>query len=95
MLLDFEDFLFDFLVSPNYADVLSLLKKYKSASIQPIFDPRGKTVLEVRQPEVERQCGCGARLPARFEFDSTDHAKGFADFIAVHWHKILETTLAA
>lgn len=95
MLVDFEDYLFDFLVSPNYNDVLDVLKKYKSASQQPIFEVKGNSCLERRQPEVEKCGGNCSRLPARFEFDSAEHAKGFSEFITLHWYKILESTLAA
>lgn len=88
MLVDFEDFLFDYLVNPTARDVETVLAKYRFVGREPIFEQRGLTCLEVRQMDIERQYGKSTRLPARFEFDTSDHAKMFIDLLNQHWDKL-------
>ncbi len=95
MLLDFEEFLFDYLVNPTFADVVNVLRKYKITSSAPIFEQRANTCLEVRQMSVEQLYGRVTRLPARFEFDSQDHAKLFIELLSLQWDKIREESVAA
>lgn len=95
MLVDFEGFIFDFLVNPSAGDVCNVLSKYKISGQSPIFEQRANTCLEVRQLEVERNHGNASRLPARFEFDTSDHARVFIELLTLHWERIQDVVKAA